>query len=180
MISKTLLCAVSMTAALGVAVPASAFDLNVGAEIEIGINAGAGAGGGGGGEAAAGGGVQVGLAGQAGGQGALTTTVGGQADAYVAMVINLIIDSQWQGNEFNAALSVNGAQAYSVATWLTAETRARFDAAVEQANQQIHNLQVAIAANSTMSAWLQAENIDLSSVIAVGVDTEGQLVAFTH
>jgi hypothetical protein len=96
------------------------------------------------------------------------------------MVITLILDSQWQGNELNAAVSVDGAQAYSVATWLTAETWGRFNAAVEQAHQQIHNLQVAIAANSTMSAWLQAENIDLSSVVALGVDTEGQLVAFTH
>ena len=177
MISKGLLFAASMSAAIGVAVPANAFDLNIGAEIEIGVGAG---GGGAAGEAAAGGGVQVGMAGRAGGQGTLTTTVGGEADAYVAMVITLILDSQWQGNEFNAAVSVDGAQAYSVATWLTAETWGRFNAAVEQAHQQIHNLQVAIAANSTMSAWLQAENIDLSSVVALGVDTEGQLVAFTH
>ncbi len=177
MISRTMLIVASLTATLGVAAPASAFDLNVGAELDIGVGAG---GGGAGAEAGAGGGVQFGLAGQAGGQGTLTTNVGGEADAYVAMVITLILNSQWQGNEFNAAVSLDGAQAYSVATWLTAETRARFDAAVEQAEQQIYNLQVAIAANSTMSAWLQAGNIDLSSVIAVGVDTEGQLVAFTH
>jgi hypothetical protein len=171
-----MLLAASLTGALFVAAPANAFDVNVGAAIEIGVGAGAG----GASEAEARGGVQLGLAGQAGGQGNLTTTVGGEADAYVAMVITLILNSQWQGNEFNAAVSGDGAQAHSMATWLTAETRAPFNAAVEQAQQQIHNLQVAIAANSAMSAWLQAENIDLSSVVAVGVDTEGQLVAFTH
>jgi len=179
-----------MTVAFGIAVPAQALSLNVEAGVDVDLGLGAGEAGGegeasdAGGEATAEAGGEAGLQLGAGGRfadyGAAATIADGEADARLDMVIGLIAESQWQGDEFQGAVNIDGAQAFSVAAWLRDETEARFRAAVQAAIEQIQNLQTAIAANASMSAWLQAQNIDLSTVVAVGVDAEGQLVAFTQ
>lgn len=187
MTSRSLVLAVSMTVAFGIAAPAQALSLNVeaGVDAEVGVGAGGGdeasdAGGEATAEAGGEAGLQLGVGGRYADYGAAATITNGAADARVDMVIGLIAESQWQGDEFQGAVNVDGAQAFSVAAWLRDETEARFRAAVQAAMDQIQNLQTAIAANASMSAWLQAQNIDLSTVVAVGVDAEGQLVAFTQ
>jgi hypothetical protein len=101
------------------------------------------------------------------------------ANAYVNAIIALIANTQWQGNEFNGNVAFDGAHAYGVAAWLSAETEARFRSAVQQSWSQIQNLQAAIAANANLSAWLQAQGFSVSSVVAMGVDAQGRIVAYT-
>ena len=168
---KSIVFATSIAAAIALGAPAYAQGLNIGLEANVGVGIG-------GGEGGAAGGAQVGAGGQAG------VYLGGNnaafnADAYVNAIIALIANTQWQGNEFNGGVTIDGAQAYSVAAWLTAETEALFQSAVQQSWSQIQNLQAAIAANANLSAWLQAQGHSVSSVVAMGVDAEGRLVAYT-
>jgi hypothetical protein len=188
---RSILFATTMAAALGMGAPtyAQGLDLDLDAGVDVDIEIGAGGGGSdsgdesgaGAGEAAVGvgGGVGVQLNRDGGSGGAEAAPVAfANADAAVDLVISLIAESNWQGNEFGGAVTFDGAQAFSVAAWLSAETEARFRAALEQSWSQIQNLQAAIAANATMSAWLQAQGLAVSSVVAVGVNAEGQFVAF--
>jgi hypothetical protein len=172
---KSIVFATSMAAAIALGAPAYAQGLNIGVGANVGVGIGIG---GGGGEGGAAGGAQLGVGGQAG------AFMGGgnaafDANAYVNAIIALIANTAWQGNEFNGNFAIDGAQAYSVAAWLTAETEARFRSTVQQSWSQIQNLQAAIAANANLSAWLQAQGHSVSSVVAVGVDAEGRLVAYT-
>jgi hypothetical protein len=189
MIYRNILLATSIAAAFGIGTPTYAqglnLDLGAGAEIGIGIGISggsdsseeSGAAAGGAVAVEAGGGVGVRLGGDAG-SGSGDAAAIANADAAIDLVIGLIARSNWQGNEFDGEVTVDGAQAFSVAAWLRAETEARFRAAVEEGWDQIQNLQAAIAASATLSAWLQGQGFNVSSVVAVAVDAEGQLMAF--
>ena len=182
MISKKIWLAAAMSSAFALVAPAHAQGLNVDAGVDVDVDVGVEAGGSeedNNAEAGAEGNAAVGV--MLGGEGGGTViTTDGDADAQVDLVIGLIVNSEWQGNEFNGEISVNGAQAYSVAAWLRDETEARFRAAVAESQDQIQRLRAAIAANAMLTAWLQAQGHEVSTVVAAGVDAEGRLVAFTE
>lgn len=204
---KTLLTATALTAMVGFAGSAYAIDVNVGVGGNIGIGGGAGgsgsagsASGAGGGEAegGAGGGVTIGVgvgvnanaganaaAGADGGAAAHTSAI---VDAIAALdargrvqaVINLMATADWHADAFAGFTDTTGGTAFDVHGWLSAEQTAQFEAAVNQASAEISELHAALAANATMSAWLQANNIDVNAVVAVAAAADGSFAVFTY
>jgi hypothetical protein len=132
----------------------------------IGLNANGGANGGGG---------AVIVNGNA--DAAATLFANANAAARVEAVINLIVNSNWATGDLAGYAAIDAA--FDVTAWLEAETTADFNAAVTANAGEINDLQAAIAANAAMTAWLQTNNIDLQSVVALGMTAEGTLVAFT-
>ncbi len=179
---------------MGFVVPASALDLNLDLGGDLGATLGVSSSddeeSSGGLALGLDGGLGIGLnanGGANGGEGAVT--VNGNADAAaqlfadanaqarVEAVINLIVNSNWATGDLAGYAAIDAA--FDVTAWLEAETAANFNAALVANAGEINDLQAAIAANAAMSAWLQANNVDLQSVVALGMTAEGTLVAFT-
>jgi hypothetical protein len=94
-------------------------------------------------------------------------------------VIQLIRGSNWSEASFSGFGSIDAA-AYDIDAWLDSENSAEFDLTLEAKAEDIAELQHSIAANADFSAWLDFENVDASSVVAVGVTGDGSLAVFTH
>lgn len=193
---KSLTSLTSIAFLMGLSVPASALDLNLNLGGDLGATLGIA--GSSDDEESSSGGLELGLNGRLGiglnanggangGGGAVT--VNGNADAAarlfananararVEAVINLIVNSNWATGDLAGYVAIDAA--FDVTAWLEAQTTADFNAAVAANWGEINDLHAAIAANAAISAWLQANNIDLQSVVALGMTAEGTLVAFT-
>jgi hypothetical protein len=179
----------SLALTIGVTGQAYAFDLNLDVGAALGANIGII-----GSSEDGSGGLALGLDGDLGmglnaNGGADAVTVNGNADAAAQLiananaqakvdaVINLIVNSNWAVGDLAGYAAIDAA--FDVTAWLEAQTAVDFNAALIANAGEINDLQAAIAANAAMSAWLQANNIDLQSVVALGVTAEGALVAFT-
>lgn len=194
--SNSILLTTAICSSIALTTPALAQGLGINAGVEVGVdvNISGGsnpddsgsveAGSEAGGEAGLGVGITLGADGDAGGAdgegGDAPANPDGATDAQADMLIALIVDTEWQGDEFAGEISIDGAQAYSVAGWIRGEAEVRYRAAVAESQEQIQMLRTAIAANAELTAWLQANGHDVSSVVAVGVDAEGRLVVFTE
>ncbi len=169
--------------------PAFALDLGVGVNVGVGATAG-GSGDAGGAEADTGLTLNVGAGGEASGTAAATANATGEtaadlfanmdADSRVQTVIGLIADSHWQANSQIAFDGTTTADTFDVGAWLTANTDAQFATAMSENASAIAALQAAIAANTELSSWLAANNIDVSTVVALGVAADGELAVFTY
>ncbi len=103
------------------------------------------------------------------------------ADARVELVIGLIAQSAWDAEaDLGDTATFTGTEALSVGLWLTSETEAMFQTTVDENMESITNLRTAIAANASLSAWLESEDVDVDTVVALGVTADGELVAFTE
>ena len=192
---KSLTSLTSIAFLMGFVVPASALDLNLNLEGDLGATLGISSSSD---DEESSGGLALGLGGNLGiglnanggaNNGGGAVTVNGNADAAarlfananararVEAVINLIVNSNWATGDLAGYAAIDAA--FDVTAWLEAQTAADFNAAVAANWGEINDLHAAIAANAAMSAWLQANNIDLQSVVALGMTAEGTLVAFT-
>ena len=94
-------------------------------------------------------------------------------------VIVLINGSVWTDSSFSGVAGID-ATTYDVGAWINSDNSAAFQSTLEANAGDIAELQAAIDANAEFSAWLDAENADVSSVVAVGVASDGSLAVFTH
>ncbi len=193
--TKRLTSLTSIAFLMGFVVPASALDLNLNLGGDLGATLGISSSSddeesSGGLALGLDGGLGIGLEANGGANnGGGAVTVNGNADAAaqlfanasararVEAVINLIVNSNWATGDLAGHAAIDAA--FDVTAWLEAQTAADFNAAVAANRGEINDLHAAIAANAAMSAWLQANNIDLQSVVALGMTAEGTLVAFT-
>lgn len=180
--TQTLAAALACLCALGG--PALALDVGV----SLGGNASA---------SAAGSGLSLGVATEIDataslghGLGAIDSTAGSLAanasaaasltsDDELGAVISLIESSQWTETSL-AGLTEIDATTYDVSGWINAGNATAFDLALSGNAGEIEDLQVALASNVALDAWLEAHNTSAEQVIAIGVAADGSLAVFTN
>lgn len=164
-------------------IPAMALDISLGAS--LGGNASATSGQGG---LSLGLGAEVGLAhydsnstdSMASGLSANASTAGSlTSDDDLSVVISLIETSHWTDASF-ASLTTVDATAYDVRGWINADNATAFELALTDNAGEIDDLQVALATNLALDAWLTANNQSAEDVIAIGVAADGSLAVFTN
>ncbi|MBN9362493.1 MULTISPECIES: hypothetical protein [unclassified Devosia] len=94
-------------------------------------------------------------------------------------VIGLIETSHWSETSLSNLTEIDGTT-YDVGGWINAENATAFDLALSSNADEINDLQVALASNVALSAWLEANNTAAENVIAVGVAADGSLAVFTN
>ncbi len=94
-------------------------------------------------------------------------------------VIGLIETSHWSETSLANLTEIDGTT-YDVGGWINAENATAFDLALSSNADEINDLQVALASNVALSAWLEANNTAAENVIAVGVAADGSLAVFTN
>lgn len=101
------------------------------------------------------------------------------SDDELGVVISLIESSQWTSNSL-ASLTEIDATAYDVSGWINAENSTAFALALTDNADEIEDLQLALASNVVLDAWLEANNQTAEDVIAIGVAADGSLAVFTN
>ncbi len=101
------------------------------------------------------------------------------ADDDLSVVIALIEASHWTDDSL-AGLTDIDATAYDVSGWINADNATAFELALTDNAGEIEDLQVALASNVALDAWLEANNQTAEDVIAVGVAADGSLAVFTN
>jgi hypothetical protein len=129
--------------------------------------------------ASADGSVDAGLAADGGGDASVGADAGLAADDQLAVVIDLIANSDWTSSSFSAITNVS-ATVYDVNALVTAENALALDAALTANADDVAELQAALGANAELSALLEASESDASAAIAAGVAADGSLVIFTQ
>lgn len=109
------------------------------------------------------------------GSAALSLTSGDELGA----VIGLIETSHWSESSLANLTEVDGTT-YDVGAWINAENAAALDLALDGNADEINDLQVALASNVALNAWLEANNTSAEQVIAIGVAADGSLAVFTN
>jgi hypothetical protein len=101
------------------------------------------------------------------------------ADDPLRNVVALIEASSWNSTSFETVTGINGST-YDLAAWVTSDNSAALETALAAKANEIANLQAAIKANATFSTWVDAQNAEVSSVVAVGFAADGSLAVFTY
>lgn len=101
------------------------------------------------------------------------------SDDELSVVISLIESSHWTGASF-ASLTAVDATAYDVSGWINADNATAFELALSDNAGEIDDLQVALASNLVLDAWLTANNRNAEDVVAIGVAADGSLAVFTN
>jgi hypothetical protein len=181
----------ALTVALGFATPASALDLALGSSAASSGSASAGSS-----HSTFGLGADLGAdipaGGSESGDGEHSAAIDGGArgsmvaallasqsiDVRIATVIRLIEESSWNESSFEGIDSLTGSVAFEIESWLTADNRQAFDAALEATWPGVIDLHAAIAANEMLSVWLAGAGIPIESIVAVGQAANGSLAVF--
>jgi hypothetical protein len=186
----------SLTAIVGVLLavataPAAALDISIGAS--AGGNAGGSAGEKGGsanfGLSTAvsanaqhdtdGGGVDLIATGSAAAAGDVDIASSIAEDDPLRNVVALIESSEWTSTSFETVTGINGST-YDLGAWITSDNSAALETALASHAAAITSLQAAISANATFSAWVDAQDAEVSSVVALGFAADGSLAVFTY
>jgi hypothetical protein len=101
------------------------------------------------------------------------------ADDELGVVISLIESSHWTETSL-ANLTDIDATTYDVSGWINAGNATALDLALNGHAEEIGDLQVALASNAALDAWLEANNTSAEEVIAIGVAADGSLAVFTN
>ncbi len=101
------------------------------------------------------------------------------SDDELGVVISLIESSHWTETSL-ASLTDIDATTYDVSGWINAENATALDLALAGNADEIDDLQVALASNVALDAWLEANNTSAEDVIAIGVAADGSLAVFTN
>jgi hypothetical protein len=98
----------------------------------------------------------------------------------VQAVIDLIATSQWEAGSLVGFDSTANATLFDVGPWLSADNTAQFESTVNENTGEIGDLHAALAANAAFSAWLQANNVDVNTVVALALAADGSFAVFTY
>jgi hypothetical protein len=109
---------------------------------------------------------------------AATGSVAADVWGNVALVVDLIESSDWTAHSV-AGLAVTQAAAIAVNDAANTDARATLDAALGVYASEIGGLQAALAGNTSLRAWLDAQGIAFDSVIAADITAEGSLTVYT-
>ena len=107
------------------------------------------------------------------------TTASTGADANFGSVISAIQADQTSPAEIESMTDVSGVEVVRVSE-LQGSDPAALDNALEQNNAQVTELRTAIEANPAITAKLEEEAVDVSSVVATKMDTDGSLTIYVR
>jgi hypothetical protein len=177
----------ALVAALA-ATPALALDLNVGLGANVGVNVSgsddssidASAGG------SADGGVSVGTDdGDLGVDTNVTGAIGATASAgdedigvQLDGLLQLINDADYDEGSFSTWADASATSVVKVDDLFDLDAQSQIDAAVQANLDEHEDLSAAINANANLKAWLDANDIDANSVIAIGVSADGSVEVY--
>jgi len=182
----------ALVAALAVT-PALALDVNVGAGVNVGVNASSDDG-----DSNAGAdlGVDVGV-----GVGVDTDTDGddngldadvsagvsgaisadgenGDSSLNLDAMLQLIADADYSDDSFSTWTDASVTSVVVLDDLFDADSRTQIDAAVEANLDEQDDLRAAINANASLKAWLESNDVDADSVIAIDVAADGSVEVY--
>ena len=165
--------------------PSMALDLNVGAGANAGVTVSGDDDGVSAGANAAAGATVSGDNDDLGVDAAATGAIGASAsddsldiNARLDALLQLIADSDYEETSLSAWSSASSTTVIDTDDLFDAEGQARIDAALAANLDEQDDLSAAISANANLKAWLDANNIDSDSVIAINVAADGSVEVY--
>jgi hypothetical protein len=157
----------ALLAALAV-VPATAASLNVGVGLDVGAGVTT--------DANAGdNGSNTTVSGSAATGVSVSSTGDGSSSLDVNALLRLIGNANYDDDSFSSWTSASATSVINLDDRLDASSNAAIDAAVTANLDEQDDLRAAISANADLSAWLETNGIDATSVIAIDVAADGSV-----